>query len=461
MDDRRASEEVNVTHRCTFCGGPVTGPAGGVGECAYCHARVPIGGAGPMSAPISAPKTFSGGPMSTALAWDAQLGFVAVGGHAPMGEPPRLRAWDLAGKRVLWETLQGQTWLDGLRSNALRIIDRTVYVANERQLVALDLASGARKWGAPLSDSVDGTNEPGGGLSVADPFPPGGRGAILVRTIDNTLAAFDRDTGQPLWSRSFADKRFDLEAASGMSVCLVRYGFPYVKVDIVNPAYAQPIASIGHDHWSTDLGLARLSGRTVVTAVDDMGSDGDEDGLLGFDAVTGQRLFFDRVDDLDQDDVVPCAMGSRIFARAGDGMYVGPAGRTIPSPVPNHAPVAFCPAGPTLGVLLVKSQGTPVRRVIGLDPATLGFRFDAGEAGTEPDGNFSEQIRSDGWSLVFVAGSDLRSVDTSTGRMLWSRAVGRWRGHRFIGGALVAWSDEKIDILAPPTGQPVAQLLNG
>lgn len=447
----------------------MTGPAGGVGECAYCHARVPMGGlVQPQPAAPGAPATFSGGPMSTALAFDPQLGFVAVGGHAPMGEPPRLRAWDLAGKRVLWEALQGQPWLDGLRADALRIIGRNVYIANKRQLAVHDLASGARKWGAPLPDTVDGKQSPGGGLAIADPFPPGGRGAILLRTIDNTLCSFDRDSGQPLWSRSFGDKRFDVEAVEGMSVCLVRYGFPYVKVDIVNPAYAQPIASLGHDHWSTDLGQARLSGRTVVTVVDDAGPEGDDDGLVGFDAVTGQRLFFDRVDGLDQDDVIPCAMGSRVIARADDGLYIGPGGRKIPSPVPMHAPVAFCPAGPTLAVLLVKSQGTPVRRVIGLDPATLAFRFDAGEAGTEPDGDWAEQVRSDGYSLVFVATPEdersrceLRSVDTSTGRMLWSRPIGRWRAHRFVGGSLVVWSDERIGILAPPTGQPIAELLNG
>ena len=131
--------------------------------------------------------------------------------------------------------------------------------------------------------------------------------------------------------------------------------------------------------------------------------------------------------------------------------------------MPNHSPVAFRAAGPTLAVLLVKSQGTPVRRVIGLDPATLAFRFDAGEAGTEPDGDWDRQLESDGWSLVFVATPEddadrcqLRSVDTSTGRTLWSRPIGRWRAHRFLGGALVVWADDRVEVLAPPNGQPIA-----
>jgi hypothetical protein len=59
---------------------------------------------------------------------------------------------------------------------------------------------------------------------------------------------------------------FELTAV-GHGACLVRYGAPYVKLDVVNPAYPQPIASLGHDDWSTDLGMCRLSGRTVVTPV--------------------------------------------------------------------------------------------------------------------------------------------------------------------------------------------------
>jgi hypothetical protein len=133
--------------------------------------------------------------------------------------------------------------------------------------------------------------------------------------------------------------------------------------------------------------------------------------------------------------------------------------------VPNHAVVAFCAAGPTLALLLKKAHGTPVRRIVGIDPATLAFRFDAGEAGTEPEDEWDRQIASDGWSLVFVASTEddrhrceLRSVDTTTGRTLWSRPVGTWRAHAFVGGHLVAWSDERIEVLSPANGQVVAKL---
>ena len=410
---------------------------------------------------------FSSGVEGVAVTVDPQLGLVAVGVFAPHGQPPCLRAWDVKGNRELWQTLQGQSWLERVGRAALAIVGRNVYVANKRQLLCLDLATGSRKWASSLSDAPAFDDDDG--LIIADPFPqgPGQRGAILVPTIDHGLFAFDRDSGQALWQRSFGDKDIEVEVVPNLGACIVRYGSPYIKVDIVNPAFAQPIASLGHDHWSTDLGLAKVWGRTVLTVADDMGPEGDDDGLLCFDAVTGQPHFFDQVEDLEMDDVAPCVMGPRAFAvtSEGDGMYVGPRGRVMPAPVPNHTIAAFCPAGPTLALLLRKSHGTPVRRIVGLDPQTLAFRFDAGEAGSEPDHEWDRQIATDGYTLVFVATpnddletSELRSVDTSTGRLLWSRPVGRWRAHRFMNGQLVVWTDHKIEALAPQNGQPIASL---
>jgi outer membrane protein assembly factor BamB len=410
---------------------------------------------------------FTTGASGVAVTVDPQLGFVAVGVNAPHGQPPHLRAWDVRGNRALWETMQGQSWLERVSRESIAIIGRNVYIANKRQLLCLDLASGNRKWASSLSDAPCGDDRDG--LTIADPFPrgPGQRGAILVPTIDHGLFAFDRDSGQALWQRSFGDKDIDVQVVENLGACVVRYGSPYIKVDIVNPAFAQPIATLGHDHWSTDLGVAKVWGRTVLTVADDTGAEGDDDGLLCIDAVTGQRHFFDAVEDLETDDIAPCAMGQRVFAATsgGEAMYVGPRGRVVPPPVPNHAIAAFCPAGPTLVLLLKKSHGTPVRRLVGIDPNTLAFRFDAGEAGTEPEEPWDRQMATDGYTLVFVAtpnddleSSELRSIDTTTGRMLWSRAIGHWEAHRFINGQLVVWTDQKIEALAPQNGQVLASL---
>jgi hypothetical protein len=384
---------MSATFHCPFCGAPISGPSpGATFTCSYCQSKVvaPSGGVtGPHSArgwdggasEVSA-GPFSGGAMTVAITVDPQLGPLAVGAHAPHGQPPALRAWDLKNKRPLWEAMKGQSWIERVGRDALAIRGRSVYVANKRQLLCLDLVTGNRRWGSSLSDAPVGVDHGPSGLMVADPFPQfphAQRGAILVPTIDHGLFAFDRDSGQGLWQRSFGDKSIEVSPVATLGACVVRYGSPYVKVDIVNPAFPQPIASLGHDHWSTDLGRATLFGRTVLTVVDDMGADGDTDGLFCFDAVTGQAHFFDAIDDLETD-VTPCAVGSRAFAAtsSGEGLYVGPRGRVTPPPVPNHAVAALVSAGPTLVLLLRKAHGTPVRRIVGIDPATLAFRFDAG-----------------------------------------------------------------------------------
>lgn len=395
---------------------------------------------------------------------DPQLGPIAIGAYAPHGKPAVLRAWDMKAKKPLWEQLSGQSWVENLEAEHVRIIGRSVYVAHKRQLFCLDLANGNRRWQVGLSDAPEGDDDDG--LMIADPFNPGGRGAILVPTIDHQIFAIDRDSGQVLWNRPFGDSSLDVQPVAGLGACIVRSAGSYVKVDIINPAYPQSIARLGDDHWSTDLGQCRVSGRTVVTVVDDMGAEGDDDGLLCFDAVTGQRHFFDKVDDLEED-IVPCAIGPRAFAAMDDGaaLYVGPRGRAMPVPVPNHKIVAMTQAGPTLVLLLTKAQGTPIRRIVGIEPNSLAFRFDSGEAGTEPDDRWHRQMQSDGYSLVFAAtpnddldSAELRSVDTTTGRQLWSRPARRYRSHRFVNGAVVMRSWNGFEVLQPQSGQPIASL---
>jgi hypothetical protein len=448
-----------MTFNCPFCGAPITGEhPGATFTCHYCRAKVVTPGGSASSYEDDDDDDASSSVLDNVpeVAFDPQVGFLAIAGHSPSGEPARIRAWDLKNNRALWEAQQGQKWVDEISDDEIWVHGRSVYIAKKRQIVVLDLVSGAQKWVGSLSDTA---------VDVADPFPPVGRGAILVATSDHRLFSFDRDSGQPLWNRGF-ENRIELQAVAGLCTCVVRIAGSYVKVEIVNPAYPQAIASLGNDHWSTDLGLCRVSGRSVITVADDMGSEGDDDGLLGFDAVTGQRHFFDRVEDLEESDLAPCAMGPRVFAATDDldGIYVGPHGRVMPVPIPHHEVVAFSAAGPTLVMLLKKTHGTEIRRIIGIDPQSMAFRFDAGEAGEEPSSDWERQLATDGYSLVYVATDDddnweLRSIDTTTGRRLWThRLGGTWLDHRFLGGHLVVRTDDGVEVLASANGQPIAAL---
>ncbi|NOU28666.1 MAG: PQQ-binding-like beta-propeller repeat protein [Polyangiaceae bacterium] len=470
----------SATFPCPWCGAPITGASpGATFTCPYCQSKVtaPHDGmgamrGGPVSAHGAAPIGMPVQPSRPAAILDAsagavvpvlhpQRGWLFVGPHAPDGQPPRLRAIDAEQNQVLWETLQGQSWVSNVTAGSMLASANNLYVASNRGLVCLDISTGARKWGMQLADNVATQDGPlGVAAAVYDPFPPQGRGAILVMTIDHTLYALDRDSGQVLWS---AQKECELTSLDGHGAVIASFGFPYVKADIINPAYAQPVATVRGSDWSADIGKVHVAGPMMLLATDDFPGDGDQ-GAAVVDAMSGRIVFFEPVEDLCED-VVPAAMAQRVFFAADDGrkLYVGPGGMLVPSPAQNFGIVAIRAAGPTLVLLLRKLSGSSVRRVIGIDPATLQFRFDCGELGTEPDDDFPAQLQTDGYSCVFVASPnddsrdcELRSVDTSTGRTLWTRKVGHWHAHTFIAGHVVVRAGDRLEVLAAPTGKVVA-----
>jgi outer membrane protein assembly factor BamB len=391
-----------------------------------------------------------------------QRGWLFVGPHTPDGQPPRLRAIDASQNQVLWETLQGQSWVANVTAGGMTTSANNLYVASNRGLVALDISTGSRKWGMQLSDNVAEREGPlGRTAAVYDPFPPQGRGAILVMTIDHTIYSLDRDTGQVLWS---TQKECELTSLDGHGAVVASYGFPYVKADIFNPAYAQPVATVRGSDWSADIGTVHTAGPMMLLATDDFPGDGDQ-GAAVVDATNGRLVFYEPVEDLCED-VVPAAMAQRVFFAADDGrkLYVGPGSMLIPSPAQNFGVVGILAAGPTLVLLLRKLSGSSVRRVVGIDPVTLQFRFDCGELGTEPDDDFPKQLQTDGYSCVFVASPndnssdcELRSVDTTSGRTLWTRKVGEWHAHTFVQGHVVVRTRDHIEVLEAPTGKPVAK----
>jgi outer membrane protein assembly factor BamB len=400
-----------------------------------------------------------------AFAYASTVGFAqgrhfVVGVYAPHGRPPSLRAWD-GERRVVWEILQGQTWVAKLTAAQLAVSAGTLYVAAQRGLSAFDLATGARKWGMQLSDHVAEIRGPlGVQAAVFDPFPPQGRAAILVQTIDHMLFGVDRDNGQVLWSEQ---RECEVVPLAGQSVVLAAYGAPYVKAHVINPAYQRPIAVLEGTDWSADLGPIYLSGRSLLLMTDDYPHE-DDHGAAVVDALTGQLQFFHPVDDL-AEDVRPAAMGPRAFFAASDGeaIFVAPDRRTMPAPIPNHVVTSLLAAGPVLAVFLQKRAGSPVRRLLGLDPMTLQVRFDSGELGTEPSDDYNDQLVSDGYSIVVVASEnddadtcELRSLDTTTGRPLWRRPIGAWQAHCFESGYVLVRAAEKLWVFAAQDGRVVA-----
>ncbi len=387
------------------------------------------------------------------LAYDQVIGFALLGAHQSTNGQVCLRAVDLFNKRVAWEALHDQAWVSALGRGALAVRGRNVYVAHERELHVLDLLTGKPKWRAELTATVAdqaGYRE-SSGLQVFDPFPVVGRGAVLVLTVDNVLASFDRDTGAPLWQRTL-DHSPPLAAVAGSGVVAALVGS---RLDLINPGYQQSVAVIGKE-----LGRVDVERGLLVTWV--MGA---EDGVALIDPATSRVLVSEKVDGIAYDRVSTTGFG-RIFciANDGDSIRVAPNGPVVPVLVPGYKAQALKICGPTLFALLVHSSPQRMRRVVALDPSTLAVRFDCGEIGSAPSIDEDAQIQSNDHSAVFVASPmsrddscELRAVDVHDGRALWRRVIGEWFGHYFLGGYLVVFARDNISVVRPDDNSTIAE----
>ncbi len=412
-------------------------------------------------------ELFSNDAGELAIGYDPAIGYALIGSHAPNGQPPRLRAVDLVNKRVAWEALLGQTWIEELSGDAIGVHGRNVYIANNRSLVVLDLFTGVQRWATQLSDKVETTWDRNEfrGPAVIDPFPAEGRGAVLVLTIDHQLSAFDRDTGHPLWQRSFEGSRERLRAIHGRSV-IAGYVSDTNTLEILNPGYAAPVATLGAREGFDVRGMTVEAGMIVAKVDKKIGDDEEEQGVAVIDPSSGRVVGYEKTPDLGGgasfDESIAVIGWGRSFAMVDDGAHIQTGGRRVAAPLQDYKAVALEIGGPTLFVMLEKTKGTSVRRLVGLDPETLAMRFDLGELGTEPDDDHADQLQTDGYCLVYVASKDdeddceLRACDTTSGKLLWRRAVGEWFGHAFLGGYLVYFSRREMGILRPDNGVVLA-----
>jgi hypothetical protein len=399
-------------------------------------------------------RTFTASCDDLCMTFDPQLGFVLVGVHAPDEGPGCVRAYDVQRGGVLWEALGGQRDLGDLGWEQMAVHGRNAYVSVGRSLHVLDLATGQPKWGAEFSDKL--TNESGSraarGLSVLDPFPAGQRGAVLAIATDYSMYAFDRDSGQALW-------REVREHGPGDATVIPEVGLLYFRRtnELMNPFFQKPVGKLGGAVERCD-----VEGRCGILQVENWGWR-DREGISLHDFATGKEIFFEAADTIDDD--VPSVMGQgRVFCalEGGAKLFAAPHGKPVEL-LPAFRIHALAMCGPTLFVLLRKEHGTSYRRILGVDPATLGVRFDLGELTTEPNDDWTRQMCSNGQILVLVTSPTnddddcaLWGVDPG-GRVVWRLAIGEWRRHYFAGGLLVVQSRRSWKLVRPEDGIVVAE----
>lgn len=84
------------------------------------------------------------------------------------------------------------------------VVDGTVYVGTEKEVIALNERDGSEVWRAPVNGVVDASP------AVAD-------GTVYVGTTNNLASAFDRKSGEKLWQVRTAPSRYDGEVGLTVS----------------------------------------------------------------------------------------------------------------------------------------------------------------------------------------------------------------------------------------------------
>jgi len=451
---------------CTSCGTPIPDVVVAAPFCPYCGnpkgaqsqaqapARAPVVIQRAAAAPKAPPGPFTAPVDSLYMTFDPRAGYALIGPYAPGDEKPRLRAYDVYGKRVAWDAFTGEDAVGGLDYESIAVRSGNVYVGVGRSFRALDLMTGQQKWGAELTDLLahESDRVRGRGACVVDPAPAGARGPVWTVVVDGTISAFDRDTGQPLWRETREDlpSRFHPYEAR---LLLLEYS---EKVELVDPGTRKVLDTVGPRTRRFD-----LAGRHGLMQVHSWGWR-ERDGILVHDFMTKKEALFEAVENAEYE-VQVVAGQNRVFCATDDGakLFAAPHGKAVELMAGlKIRSLVMC--GPTLVALLRKEHGTSYRRLLGVDPQTLTLRFDLGEWSPQPTSDWTGQVRSNGYVAVAVTSPtgnerdcELLAVDPG-GRVVWKLPVGYWKWHEFLGGHLVVESSKAWRIVRPDTGQVVA-----
>ncbi len=476
---------------CPKCGGalPATMAAGMVIPCPLCQQQivVPAGG-GPTAAQAAAYQAWAMQHGNTAAAMhdqqahrqqtgqpslfaststrviveDGAGGLVAVGAQVGADGSWHVRGVDPQTHQVRWEAMHGSHFQTCPEPRSICGRNGRIYIAHQGVLTALDGPTGRALWqarlGARIDLDVDGAPVAGDETDLREVA-----GVVIVRTEDDAVSAFDRDTGQGLWRR----------AINGHPQCDGTHLFieeEFRKLDLVAPRTGQTIARFG----TTE---AALTAGALVINAEERGDD-EQDGVALIDAATGQERWFVAADSVTLDAGVAIVGGevlvplngnhgtellpisaagaapkkgffARLFGGGGSG-----GGRKLPWP--DHDVDALWVVGDALVVDLRDRSGH--RRIAALDPRAMTARHDSGPipSGVAP----GVRLGPPGSGLVAYSFGEsngpktLRLFDVASGALRWERTFADLDDVAFRAGQLVLRTDGgPCEILDPASGQ--------
>jgi len=475
---------------CPACGGalPATMPAGLVIPCPLCRRQITVPtGAGPTAqqaqqyqewmqvhgeraaahsaaqAPGAANSLFAA---TSHPVWveDGAGGLLAIGAQLLGQRGFYVRAVDARTSSIRWEALHDAPFTTSPEPRSVCARSGRIYVAHEQRLAALDGPSGRVLWQARLSArigcDVDGAAVVGDEADLREVSS-----VVVVATEDDTLTAFDRETGAVLWRRAakgapHSDESILIVKETAVQFALVR----------ARDGAAQRLAARN----------AVPAAGGVLMAVENRGAEQDQDGVAFLDGPTGTERWFVPVEWVDFDPGVAFVAGELLVpVQSNSGHVLLPLGPSGPAPKkgflarlfggnpatralpwPKHLLESIWALGDTLLVDARSTEGEGERRVALLDPRTLAVRYDSGII---PDG-VAPGVRLGANLLAYAFGESngpktLRMVDPANGSQLWERTFHDLDEVAFRAGALALRTDEApLELLELTTGRTIARI---
>lgn len=369
-----------------------------------------------------------------------------------------MKMLDASGTPV-WESLQGSHWSFPPDEQKMAVREGRLFIAIEGRLHCLDLASGQAMWSATI-DSPAATHPDiaaqGDELMLYD-FPEPQGGAVVLMTERGTVAAWNRDTGHPLWTQQH-------DSPSVTKVPGIGLIFDNREtVSFVRARDGQAVVSWTGDDLPDSL---HADGQRIAVKLDIETGSLDAAHVRIYDANTMDLVAEHYVDSATLDTTAAFA-GERLFVPVDTGagstfhvvdpsasptkvgwlarmIGVNPFGKGHHQlSVPKMHFVWMLRAGPLVLFHLRPLDGDG-RRILGLDASTLKQRFDSGPLPEEPSTMDTAQVQTNGEVFVYVTSPngdsdhcELRAVDTNTGAERYRLEVGDWSAHHIEGGHLV------------------------
>jgi hypothetical protein len=379
---------------------------------------------------------------------------------------------------VVWEGLHELArWNTPPKTGSFRSSGRALLFAHERGLAAIDPSTGQLRWSIELPEALD--RDKLGRPRLFDPFANDERGVLIARTDQQCLLAHDRETGAPRWR--FDDH--DGYAAHAFLIAGVGVGVSAREWCVALDGHTgRVLCAFGARHGGAPVRVQGVAcdGVALLLSVRDWphGTDNPQ-GVVAVDARTGQPTI-PFVPVKVAAIISPVVWNERVYWASDDRQSVvvtrlvaakrSSRWRAQPQPEPctmvrveqGDAIVQELAVAPDTVLVLLNGRLQSVARMIGLDAALLTIRFDVDLVDQHSSLNDKPLVVHKSLAIVATrrrwsgeTAAQLRALDVSTGRTVWTLHADGLIEHAMVGAVLVIRSAQGTWFVEPTNGQRI------